>query len=101
MTLNSFCSKSLHDSNMYSEHGVASQRFQFRPVLVEKSLAPSQLKSKSFRPKPRLACHRACSALTSRRDPPNMRQKTSGPARSVSCMMAASGVFIGFSTDSV
>jgi len=39
--------------------------------------------------------------LTRSRHPPNARQNTSGPARSVSCMIDASGCLSGWSTDSV
>ena len=40
-------------------------------------------------------------ALTRSKQPPNARQNTRGPARSVSCMIAASGCFNGCRTDSV
>ena len=41
------------------------------------------------------------SLLTSNSDPPNIKQKTRGPARSVSCIILASGSFMGLSTAKV
>ena len=45
--------------------------------------------------------HKQLFFLTNRRHPPNAKQNTSGPARSVSSMMLASVCCNGFKTDRV